>query len=1031
MAFNQLQIIANGNYLDTYDNWDIALTYQIQDIVDITKKTTSFSKTILIPGTKTNNEFFQNIFDVNIDLAVTSYNPKISVPAQIRIGDQLVFEGNLELLQIIQNQKLVEYEIIITGILKNVLYNFGDYYLTQLNLEEYNHTRNIESISGSWIYNIYKNGNLIDATGLGEGYVYPHIVNGNSQDVASKFYVYDQYPAVYAKTVIDKMFEFAGYTYTSNFFNSDYFKKLVIPFTNDKLQDTPENVSGKTVAVTVNTTLAEPSSRFNGQTLQAYENGAGVTGYRQFMPVMNWDSWFQYNSSQGYYIPFDLETGTLGTTNQIILQDPNGQWSSSGAQTAWTCQESGYYEIDFRFQYILKFIHKKGKNISHNSGSFGYTASLFKRLPNGNYTTLVNVPNSNTTGSITPSGGVHTSPWYDTNNPINLNMYVPNVYMNAGEQIQVSIVLQYPSNISWAGVGNDGNIFMTAVVSNTVGTDLNYLKINPSTNIISNPNIEMPMSQILPSLKMKDFFLSLVKMFNLVVTDNPNIPGNVIVEPRDDYYASRRKVKDWTYKLDRSSDIIQIPMSELDVRGYNFEYDTDDDFYNKQYTEETKRNYGDYEVEFLNEFSNEVKEVKISFAPTPDTDNFISTRVAPFFIDFDGDNVMKPRKVKPRILFYDGLKSGTQYTLQNSPTTLTGVTYSTYPYVGMWDDITNPQFDLAFGDVEKVYYETPNFPTQNLVELFYKNTLTDIQDVNAKLLKGYFELTVADIQDFDYRDIIFIDNAYYRVNKISDYNPVKTDRLTLVELYKISNVDYFTPETVSIPNSNNECPSDVVAKNVKYQGWIYVSQSGQILGEDCCKQIGGIWTGGFCKALVGSVGWGTGYGNDTSTSATGGGIGSGIGSTKPLISTGGYIKVPIKEERPLSLIKDQTINNGIGVQTQGFNNYIGMGSKNGIVLGSNNSVTPGLENVLVVGSGITPSQSNSIVVGDLLITTDGLSWFNVYITDAGEDTVMNDSKTNLIDVLDGGFNSVRNQGGDSKYRPIIDGTEPQTQSNVF
>ena len=37
---------------------------------------------------------------------------------------------------------------------------------------------------------------------------------------------------------------------------------------------------------------------------------------------------------------------------------------------------------------------------------------------------------------------------------------------------------------------------------------------------------------------------------------------------------------------------------------------------------------------------------------------------------------------------------------------------------------------------------------------------------------------------------------------------------------------------------------------------------------------------------------------------------------------------------------------------------------------------------------------------------------------------MNDSKTNLIDILDGGFNSVRNQGGDSKLRPIIDGTEP-------
>ena len=286
MAFNQLQIIANDTYLDTYDNWDVALTYQVLDIVDITKRTTSFSKTIIIPGTAKNNDFFQNIFDVNVDLAVTSYNPKISVPAQIRIGDQLVFDGNLQILQIIQNQKMVEYEIIITGILKNILYNFGDYYLTQLNLDEYNHTRSISAITNSWNYIIVKNGSTINTTGLGEGYVYPYIVNGNSQDIATTSYVADQYPAIYVKTIIDNMFQFAGYTYTSNFFNSDYFKKLVIPFTNDKLQETAENISGRTTTVSVNAALPEPASIFNAFTLQAYQNSAGVTGYRQFMPVM-------------------------------------------------------------------------------------------------------------------------------------------------------------------------------------------------------------------------------------------------------------------------------------------------------------------------------------------------------------------------------------------------------------------------------------------------------------------------------------------------------------------------------------------------------------------------------------------------------------------------------------------------------------------------------------------------------------------------------------------------------------------------
>ena len=1017
MAFNQLQIIANDTYLDTYDNWDVALTYQVLDIVDITKRTTSFSKTIIIPGTAKNNDFFQNIFDVNVDLAVTSYNPKISVPAQIRIGDQLVFDGNLQILQIIQNQKMVEYEIIITGILKNILYNFGDYYLTQLNLDEYNHTRSISAITNSWNYIIVKNGSTINTTGLGEGYVYPYIVNGNSQDIATTSYVADQYPAIYVKTIIDKMFQFAGYTYTSNFFNSDYFKKLVIPFTNDKLQETAENISGRTTTVSVNAALPEPASIFNAFTLQAYQNSAGVTGYRQFMPVMKKNSGWQNSTNFGRYIPLDLETGSVGG---IPLQDPNNAWTVSNSifnQTRYVNQQAGFYSIDFNMDIILKFIQKNGNNISHNSGSFSYIAGIYKKTSaTGVWQQIIQSPASST-GTITPSGGVHASPWYDIANPININMFVPNIYLEVGDQIQVNFSIQYPSNVNWAG--GDANTYMVVLVSNTNNNDPNYLSIKPSSNTISNPITDMPMSQILPAMKMKDFFLSLSKMFNLIVTDNPNKSNDVIVEPRDDYYESKRKVKDWTYKLDRSSDIIQVPMSELDIRGYSFAYDVDDDFYNKQYNEETKRYYADYEVDFINEFSNEVQEIKINFAPTPDTDNFISTRVAPFFADIAEDNALSPRKVKPRILFYDGLKNGSSYTLKNSSVS-TGITYNQYPYVGMWDDALNPQYDLAFGSAEKVYYNTTNYPTQTLVELFYKNTLTDIQDVNAKLLKGYFDLSVADIQDFDFRDIIFIDNAYYRVNKISDYNPVKTDRLTLVELYKISNIDYYVAETVSIPNSNNDCPSDVIAKRVKYQGWIYVSSSGQILGEDCCNQLGGVWTGGFCKAIVGNVGWGTGYGNDAATGV----VGTGIGSTKPLISTGGFLKVPIKEERPLSLIKDQTINNGISVQTQGTNNYVAQQTKNGLVIGSNNTVIPTIENVLVIGDGITPTQSNSLIVGDLLITSDGLQWNTVYIIDAGLNTVMNDAKTNLIDIIDGGFNSVRNFGGESKLRPIIDGTEP-------
>ena len=1027
MSFNKLQIIANNVPLDTYDDWDISLNYQIQDILDITKRVTSFSKTIIIPGTKFNNNFFKNIFDLNVDLSISSYNPKKSIPCQISIGDETVFAGNLELLQVIVNQKLVEYEIVVTGELKNLLFNFGDYYLSDLNLSEYNHTRSISAITNSWNYNIIKNSSLFNATGLGEGYVYPYINYGASQNINTISYVYDQYPAIYVKTIMDKLFQFAGYSYTSNFFNSDYFKKLVVPFTNDKLQDTPENLNYRTTAVSIDSTLAEPSNKFASYSLQAYENSAGVTGYRQLMPVMNNSSWWQYNALVGYYFPFDLETGSIGN---IALQDPSNSWNIS-TQTKYTAPESGFYEIDFKMSFILKFIHKNGNNIAHSSGSFNYFVGLAKALPNGQYQAIASVPGANNIGSITPSGGAHTSPWYDTQNPIDVSMYVPSVYLNAGEKIVISIALCYPSGITWVGAGNDSKIYMVAVAKNNQGGSPHYLSVKPATNTVTNPNILVQMNQILPALKMKDFFISVCKMFNLIVADDPNKTNNIIIEPRDDFFYSKRKVKDWTYLLDHNQDIKQIPMSELDIRGYEFRYTEDDDYYNKQYQTETQNNYGDFDIDFINEFSNETQEIKVSFAATPDTDNFISTRVAPFFADLDGDNVLKPKKVKPRILFYDGVKTGSSYKLYNSPTTTTGQTITQYPYVGMWDDTQSPQFDLAWGSPEKVYYPATIYPTQTLIDLFYRTTLNDLRDVNAKLIKGYFHLTPAEISDFDYRDIIFIDNAYYRVNKIVDYNPNRIDRLTLVELYKISDVDYRLPTDIDFPQNNVICPDDVVAKFIKYQGWSYVSSSGQLVGQECCNQLGGVWANGFCKVPNPVVVGGTGVGGITlvgNTSTTRNG--SGVGTPTPLIS-GQFFVAPIREERPTQLMRNNTINNGVGVQTQGFENYVAPGVTNGMIIGSNNTLSQGIENTLVIGDNITPTQSNSLIVGDILITSDGIQYANIYILDAGEDTVMNDAKTNFIDILDGGEDSVRNFGGDSKLRPIIDGTDVQVTSQVF
>jgi hypothetical protein len=91
-------------------------------------------------------------------------------------------------------------------------------------------------------------------------------------------------------------------------------------------------------------------------------------------------------------------------------------------------------------------------------------------------------------------------------------------------------------------------------------------------------------------------------------------------------------------------------------------------------------------------------------------------------------------------------------------------------------------------------------------------------------------------------------------------------------------------------------------------------------------------------------------------------------------------------------------------------------------MGDGSSIPSGGKNQLVIGDGITSTTPNSIQIGNLIFSEDGITDTQIPIIDGGYNEVMRVNKTNLIDVIDGGFNSVLNFGGDSKLRPIIDGS---------
>lgn len=1040
MAFNLFTIVCGDTELDTFPDEQLLINYQIQDIIDIATRNTSYSKTIKLPNTPKNNTFFQNIFDLAVDISVTSYNPKRAIPASILIGGVEIFKGNLQLLSIVKNQQDHSYECVFVGLLKSFFYDLGDYDLTQLDLSEYNHQRNKTVVQNSWNYVVKKNGVDINTLGNPEGYVYNFINQGSSQNIGQASYLYDQYPSVYVKTIVDKIFEYTNYTYSSRFFETDYFKQLIIPFCNDSFQLNSDEISGLTQAIGIDSTTKNEYTSPLYNSLAVYETATGgntITNFRQIAPVKkrsttgsNWTS----NSTMGYWLPLDLYTGTI---SGVAMGNPGSRWKNIVGATPQTssayyeCGQSGFYKIEFEFSFFLKYINILGGNFKFHSGQMEYYSRLWLKRP-GQSLVQLDVAPVTVPGQFQPTPGTYTSPWYDTQTVLNITQGVPSIYLNSGDRIYVEILFNYPVAVKWQSGGGtfiSDSVLMVPMSTSTLQGLANYIKVEPVSNNISTGVVDVNMNQILPNMKMKEFFLNLVRMFNLYIMDDPNVPNQLIIEPSEMFFNSRRRLKDWTHLLDRDSDIVVMPMSELDVQKYHFTYQDDNDYLNEQYKEETKEIYGEKTINFVNDFSNDKKDIEVTFAATPVTNEFLGNRVAPFFGDLE-NNVMSPIRVKPRILFYGGLKSCSYWQLRNDPNDNSPVNLLKYPYAGHYDDPYLPQYDLNWGQVKKLYYDAPYYTDNNLVEMFYEDTLNQLLDLNSKLVSGLFYLTPKDMKDFDFRDVIYIDGVYYRINKIKDYDANNIDKLTEVELYKISDINFTPPPYSSINNSFTECPADVVLTLMQGGvGYVYVSQSNQTITAACCASLGGQYINGYCKKLkqVVTVGTPTLVSSTSNVRPPKTGVGT-TGTPGSTTGTSGVtpkssVMTPIPYPIPASKNTDLNTLNSPGIQVQGQNNYASGRSNGGLIIGSNNSITTDYTNVLIIGDNITPTKPNSLIIGNLLINEDGIGSNVPVIIDSGLNTVMFDGKTNYIDLVDGSINSVRNFGGDSKARPIIDGSE--------
>ncbi len=228
------ELYIEGFRLDITTEISALLNFAIDDIKDFSARSTTWSRTIVLPGTANNNKLFGHIFQVgqsnsyNGDLPNVNYNFNAAASAKaILFQDQLqTFKGVLRLLQININngfQGACEYEVSVFGNLVGLNAALSGELLENLDFSAYNHIYNDGNIVASW-----------DNPG-GSGVFYPLIDYGTYSTNKHDWDIKTFRPALYVRECIDKMITGAGYRWEMPLADTPRFKSLVVPFNRKSL----------------------------------------------------------------------------------------------------------------------------------------------------------------------------------------------------------------------------------------------------------------------------------------------------------------------------------------------------------------------------------------------------------------------------------------------------------------------------------------------------------------------------------------------------------------------------------------------------------------------------------------------------------------------------------------------------------------------------------------------------------------------------------------------------------------------------
>ena len=737
----QIRVYKNNEvtYLDLFKDAPINLEMSFSEIQDITSKNGAYTKSFDLPGSDTNNLFFE--FYYNPQNVTINFDPATRIEADIIFNGYEILTGYLRLMNTVNSDGEVFYQVTFYNETGNLLSKIGDKKLSDLDTtEDFDHTFSWINIYNSWDINASTgtdgllNGRVLYPL-LHRGYRYNQVgqevsldtgqtglfnlsglqlnsvsryeldpFTGGGPSITSYGWIRNNYfpLSLQVKALFTSICKQAGFIIESEFFdNNDWFNRIYLPLTFES-EDfvTPGLVN-------------EPFSTVS--TTNVFFTGTFQTYTYEYTDLVNdpynlWSTTSDFiNTRLGYHqysVSFDYENTTGGDREMKFEILNNIGVSSKGAD--FICKANSEENLEFKV-------------------------------------------------------------WVNLNQIGQLNSLVFKTISGASRSVRLrNIKFQQIKSSRFASPA-------TIDVSNAFGKE--HLQV--------------------------DFISSCMKQFNLCMVPKPNESKTLLIEPVGEFIG-RGNTYDWTTKVDRSKKINVTSTNSFINGTVNFKPEVGKDFLNVEYKkgEGNELSFGERKTELNTDFRNSELNIKSKFV-IPQSENIEPSvdYTLPVFYQAKDNNVggetirnFNPFKTTMNLIYYSGKRNiyldrgiymnyfgsiSSQATLSN------GAWFPQSHHITYFPVATATQNkSISFNKEQKqgLYRQIPI--QDDCFTMFYEELLNDYVSEDGRFVEMSIYLTPEEIKEIDFREIVNIDNVSYRINKISDYNLVEGN-VCNVELIKV------------------------------------------------------------------------------------------------------------------------------------------------------------------------------------------------------------------------------------------------------